>query len=160
MKIDFAKLDFTFTKKPLLIGGKAMEYYGLRKAGKDIDFVVTKEDCERLAKKYPDKLKDLWGDFGIAIYEFEIWKTINYFDYEYLSQSAIEEENFLVISFEKLLLQKAMAMKKSKYHKDLKLVVKKIIFLQSKKYKVIKAENAKITKKLKNIKYVEKTGGN
>jgi hypothetical protein len=30
--INLAKLHYSFQTKPLLIGGKAMEYYGLRKA--------------------------------------------------------------------------------------------------------------------------------
>jgi hypothetical protein len=53
MDINLSKLDFTFQAKPLLIGGKAMEYYGLRMAGKDIDFVIISQDYERLSHKYP-----------------------------------------------------------------------------------------------------------
>lgn len=41
MNIDLSNLDFSFQARPLLIGGKAMEYYGLRQAGSDIDFVIT-----------------------------------------------------------------------------------------------------------------------
>ena len=46
MDIDLTPLDFEFSSKPLLIGGKAKEYYGLRKAGADIDFVITAADYE------------------------------------------------------------------------------------------------------------------
>ena len=53
MIIDLSKLDFTFQTSPLLIGGKAMEYYGLRQAGNDIDFVITSADYQRLSQKYP-----------------------------------------------------------------------------------------------------------
>jgi hypothetical protein len=62
---DLAGLDYTFRSKPLLIGGMAMEYYDLRKTGADIDFVVTVEDYEGLAARYPDSLRDLWGDLGV-----------------------------------------------------------------------------------------------
>ena len=41
MKISLELLDYKFRYKPLLIGGGAMEYYGLRKAGADIDLVVS-----------------------------------------------------------------------------------------------------------------------
>ena len=41
LNIDLSKLNFAFRTRPLLIGGKAMEYYGLRKAGEDINFVIT-----------------------------------------------------------------------------------------------------------------------
>jgi hypothetical protein len=34
-------LSYRFKSKPLLIGGAAMEHYGLRKRGADIDLVVT-----------------------------------------------------------------------------------------------------------------------
>lgn len=37
-----------FSSKPILIGGKAMEYYELRRSGKDIDFIVTKKDYKNL----------------------------------------------------------------------------------------------------------------
>ena len=44
MDILLEKLDYQFQNKPLLIGGKAMEYYGLRRAGADIDLVISESD--------------------------------------------------------------------------------------------------------------------
>ena len=35
-------------------------------------------------------LKDLWGDLGVCVDEFEIWRSICLFDYACLSQGAIE----------------------------------------------------------------------
>ena len=46
MDIDLGNLNYNFKKKQLLVGGKAMEFYGLRKAGEDIDFIVSKEDYD------------------------------------------------------------------------------------------------------------------
>ena len=126
MHIDLSKLDFAFLAKPLLIGGMAMEYYGLRQAGRDIDFVITAEDYERLAQQYPDDLRDLWGDLGVCVYEFEIWKSICFFDYAHLSDGAVDAGNYLVISLEKLLFLKALGMDVEKYHKDLEMIVKKV----------------------------------
>ena len=120
-------LDYKFKYKPLLIGGKAMEYYGLRKAGVDIDLVVHPIDHETLVSKYPSNIKDLYGDIGVCEFGFEIWNQICTFDYQYLKANAIEEENFLVISLEMLLFLKALAMEIPKYHKDLELVVKKVL---------------------------------
>jgi hypothetical protein len=128
MKIDLAKLNFTFEAKPLLIGGKAMEYYGLRMAGNDIDFVIIPADYQRLARAYPEHLKDLWGDLGVCPFEFEIWQSICLFDYDYLSAGALDQGEYLVISLEKLLFLKALAMMKSeKYHKDLEMIVQKML---------------------------------
>jgi hypothetical protein len=127
MDIDLTRLQFSFSTKPLLIGGKAMEYYGLRPAGADIDFVITPEDYARLAAQYPDHLKDLWGDLGVCILEFEIWKSICLFGYAALAQNAIELPEYRVISLEKLMLLKALAMKIEKYHHDLELIAAKIL---------------------------------
>ena len=132
--MDLEKLDFKFTAKPLLIGGKAMEYYGLRKSGADIDFVISSRDYERLAKKYPDNLKDLYGDLGVCVAEFEIWKTICLFDYNFLEKGAIEEQDYRVISLEKLLFLKALAMKVPKYHRDLELIVDQLLQMQYQNY--------------------------
>lgn len=54
----------SFKNKPILIGGMAMEYYEMRKAGDDIDFIITNDDYQALAEKYPDQRKDLYGDLG------------------------------------------------------------------------------------------------
>jgi hypothetical protein len=132
--IDLEKLDFEFTSKPLLIGGKAMEYYGLRKAGADIDFVITAEDYERLACKYPDDLREIGGDLGVCVFGFEIWKSICLFGYQLLSVGAIEREEYLVISLERLLFLKALGMKVAKYHKDLELIVDKVLQVQYEDY--------------------------
>lgn len=87
--IDLSKLEYDFSQKPLLIGGKAMEYYGIRESGNDIDLVISRDDHARLVQKYPDNLKDLFGDIGVIEFEFEIWNTICTFDYEYLKEHAI-----------------------------------------------------------------------
>ena len=154
--INLSQLNFSFSKKPLLIGGKAMEYYGLRKSGLDIDLVVCKKDFERLVKKHPQQLKDLCGDLGVVVSSFEIWKTITYFDYDYLKENAIEKDSYLIISLEKLLTQKAMGMEKEKYLNDLRLIVKKIQADQLKKFKQIELENQSILNGIKDIRYVER----
>ncbi len=124
MKIDLSKLNYTFSEKPLLIGGKAMEYYGLRKAGADIDLVVSGYDHENLKTLYPNDVKDLYGDIGVCECEFEIWNQICLFRYDFLKQNAIEKKTHLVAGIDKLIFLKAIAMQNEKYMKDLKLLVK------------------------------------
>ena len=123
MELGLEVLQYAFLHKPLLIGGKAMEYYGLRKAGADTDLVVHEEDHRALLSKYPHNVKDLAGDIGICEFGYEIWNQICRFDYEYLRSNAIEESDFLVVSLERLLFLKALAMGMPKYHKDLEMVV-------------------------------------
>ncbi|HJT55627.1 MAG TPA: hypothetical protein VJ761_03960 [Ktedonobacteraceae bacterium] len=128
--IDLAKLHYTFQARPLLIGGKAMEFYGLRPAGNDIDFVITRADYAGLIMLYPEHTKDLFGDLGICVHEFELWTSICLFDYSFLTTNAIEAEHYLVISLEKLLFLKALAIQEPKYELDLRLIVKKILDIQ------------------------------
>lgn len=130
MPIDLSPLQYTFRTKPLLIGGMAMEYYGLRKSGADIDFVVSVEDYENLAEKFPKQLKDIYGDLGVCVGDFELWRTVMRFDYEFLSARAIEENHFSVISLEKLLFLKALGISEPKYERDLRLIVQKINDIQ------------------------------
>ncbi len=127
MQIDLAKLNFTFTTPPLLIGGMAMEYYGLRPSGRDIDFVITEADYVRLRAQYPDCLKELWGYLGVCPFEFEIWRSICLFTYEDLCAGALEEDGYRVISLEKLLFLKALGYKVEKYRKDVELIVDKVV---------------------------------
>ena len=123
MELGLEVLQYAFLHKPLLIGGKAMEYYGLRKAGADIDLVVHEEDHCALLSSYPHNVKDLAGDIGICEFGYEIWNQICRFDYEYLRSNAIEEASFLVVSLERLLFLKALAIQIPKYRKDLEMVV-------------------------------------
>ncbi len=127
MDIPIDVLQYSFKTKPLVVGGKAKEYYGIRASGKDTDLIVTAEDYALLAQQYPEDIKDLWGDVGVCVHGFEIWKTICLFDYEFYSYGAIEQSKYNIISLEKLLFMTALAAdKKIKYKQDLDLIVKKI----------------------------------
>lgn len=123
MELDLDALDFAFTSKPLLIGGKAMEYYGLRKAGLDVDLVVSRADHRRLVTRYPGHVKDLWGDLGVCVFGFEIWNQIATYGYDELRVEASEEERYLVVSPDRLLFLKALAIKVPKSRADLELIV-------------------------------------
>ncbi|SHG19722.1 hypothetical protein [Dysgonomonas macrotermitis] len=127
MEINWQVLGYSFIHKPLIIGGKAMEYYGLRKAGLDIDLVIHNDDHKILKEKYPNNIKNLYGDIGICEYGLEMWNQICTFDYSYLKENAIEKEKYLVISLEKILFLKALAMEIPKCHKDLEMIVELIL---------------------------------
>ena len=127
MDIPLEKLAYRFQDKPLLIGGQAMEYYGLRKAGADIDLVISLSDHTNLKQQYPHHIKDLYGDIGICEFEFEIWNQICRYDYEELKVGAIEESTMLIISLERLLFLKTLAIKEQKYYQDVLLLVDEIL---------------------------------
>ena len=127
MDIALGRLAYQFNSKPLLIGGKAMEYYALRKAGADIDLVIAAIDHQNLTQQYPHHIKDLHGDIGICEYDFEIWNQICRFDYDDLKEGAIEESSLLIISLEKLLFLKTLAIRHEKYYNDVLLLVDEIL---------------------------------
>ncbi len=127
MDIPLEKLDYQFQDKPLLIGGVAMEYYGLRKAGADIDLVISLRDHANLKQQYPDHIKDLYGDIGICEFDFEIWNQICRYNYEELKVGAIEESSLLIISLERLLFLKTLAIRTEKYYQDVLLLVDEIL---------------------------------
>ena len=158
MDIPLIKLDYSFRKKPLLVGGKAMEYYGLRQSGADIDFIADKEDVFNLIKKYPERVKDLWGDLGVCPFEFEIWKSICLLTYTDLCENAADEGDFLVISLEKLLIMKALAMNIEKYRIDTQLIVQAVLKRQYQSYDQVKIENMDFISHIQGLTYIERTG--
>lgn len=158
MQFPLNKLNYSFHKKPILVGGKAMEYYGLRKAGADIDLIADEKDVEALIRQYPDRVKDLYGDLGICPYEFEIWRSIQLLTYDDLIENSIEESEYFVISLEKLLLMKALGMSEEKYLQDTALIAKKISDNQYKDYTRERAQVDSLLQNIGNITYVERTG--
>jgi hypothetical protein len=127
LHIDLSQLGQRFLPKPLLIGGKAMEYYGLRKAGNDIDFVVSAEDHRALVQKYPGNVKDIHGDIGVCVNGFEMWNRICLFDYVFLLEGSVEAGDICVAHLHKLLFLKALAMGHQRYRRDLELIVQEIL---------------------------------
>lgn len=115
-------IPLSFLKKPIVIGGVAMEYYGMRMAGADIDLIISDEDYYVLSEKYPDNKKDLYGDLGFVINEFEIWRSIALIDYDFFLKDAVDEGNVLVVSIDRLLWMRVCAMEVEKYKKDLDLM--------------------------------------
>ena len=116
------KHDLHFSAKPILIGGMAMEYYGMREAGADIDLVITDKDYQSLARQHPEKRKDLYGDLGLVIGPFEIWRSIAHLDYDFFRKEAVEEKDVYVVSIDRLLWTRVCAMDVEKYRNDLKLM--------------------------------------
>jgi hypothetical protein len=57
----------------------------------------------------------------------EIWNQICRYDYEELKAGAIEESSLLIISLERLLFLKTLAIKEEKYYQDVLLLVDEIL---------------------------------
>lgn len=111
--------DLHFSMKPILIGGMAMEYYGMRKAGGDIDLVICNQDYLALAEHNAANRKDIYGDLGVVIGKFEIWRSIALLDYDFYLKDAIDEGVIQVVSLDRLLFMRVIAMDVKKYLDDL-----------------------------------------
>jgi len=116
--IDFSRIGIIFNDKPIIVGGLAMEYYGLRKHGSDVDFIVSNIDYLKLEKKYRDCRKDMWGDWGIQTFGYEMFRSIYRFDYDYYGSGAKEFENYKVISIDMLFRMKVYALSAGDKHKN------------------------------------------
>ncbi len=112
----------TFIKKPIIIGGMAMEYYGMRKSGADIDLVISNKDYLALSGTHPDKRKDIYGDLGLVIGKFEIWRSIALLDRDFFLKDAIDEGSLFVVSLDRLLLMRVYALEVEKYKQDLMMM--------------------------------------
>ena len=44
--------NYKFEKKPLVVGGLAMEYHGLRKTVHDYDYIVSKKDWNKFSSSF------------------------------------------------------------------------------------------------------------
>ena len=109
MAINIQNLGYKFLDKPVIVGGLAMEYYGLRKHGDDVDFIVTNRDYQQLKVQFPNNRKDIWGDFGIQVNGFELFRSIYRFDYAHYSVGAIELTNYKIVSVDMLFRMKVFA---------------------------------------------------
>jgi hypothetical protein len=114
--INIQKLGYEFLDKPVIVGGLAMEYYGLRKHGDDIDFIVTDRDYQRLKVKFPNNRKDVWGHFGILGNGFELLRSIYKFDHAHYSLGAIELTNYKIVSIDMLFRMKVFAIGVAEKH--------------------------------------------
>ena len=121
--IAIQKLGYEFLDKPVIVGGLAMEYYGLRKHGDDVDFIVTERDYQRLKTQFPHNRKDVWGDFGILINGFELFRSIFKFDHAHYAQGAIELTHYKMVNIDTLFCMKVFALGVAeKHNRDFELL--------------------------------------
>ena len=122
VRTEMLKLNYNFKKAPILIGGGAMEYYGMRTTGHDFDFIISREDATVLKQSYglnhfggklfgPDGFcVDMDSTFTqIGGFEIDLAVTMFQYGYEYFVKNAVPLEEYLVVSREDLLLMKCLA---------------------------------------------------
>ena len=151
VRLDMAKLNYKFKKAPILIGGGAMEYYGMRETDHDFDFIISREDAKVLKQSYelnhfggecfgPDGFSvDMDSTFTqIDELDIDLAVTMFQYGYEHFVKNAVPLEEYLVVSREDLLLMKCLAASNpdgwgdfvevgiSKQRADMDLIIKSI----------------------------------
>jgi hypothetical protein len=121
--IHLDELHYPFIHKPLIFGGLAMEYYGLRPHGGDVDLLISAEDYHQLNRQYPGNRKDIWGDFGLVLGNFELFRSIYRFDYPFYCRNAVELAHFKVVHIDTLFRMQVFAMEaRPKNKQDVELI--------------------------------------
>lgn len=99
----FAHLPITFLLKPLLITGKAMQYYGLRPEHEST-FLVPKPEFERLWAAIPEgHLTTGQNEKGVRLGTMIFYVKLFGFSYYDLEIEAMEERDYFVLHIEFLL---------------------------------------------------------
>jgi hypothetical protein len=133
--INLNEIDIPFDDKPIIVGGMAMEYYGIRNHGDDIDFIVSNNDYMKLEKCYRNCRKDMWGDFGIRVNEYEMFRSMWKFDYNFFNVGSKEFGQYKIVSLDILFRMKVFAMDADEKHKkDVELLKKYFMQFQNQEW--------------------------
>jgi len=123
IETEMKKLNYTFKKPPILIGGGAMEHYGMRSSGHDYDFMICIEDYKELnrmgkhlnmfggTKTDSDGLStDMDNTFSsIDGLNIDLAVTMFQYRYEFFDHHTDVLGPYKVVSREHLLLMKSLA---------------------------------------------------
>ncbi len=160
INLEMTKLNYEFIKPPILIGGGAMEYYGMRKTGHDYDFMISIEDFQIL-KNMGKQLNTFGGkeidEDGLSTdgdntfssvdgLEIDLAVTMFQFKYDFFDHNTEPLGPYKVVSRENLLLMKSLAASNNygwdaefkqymieKQRRDVDLILKSIVEHQYKK---------------------------
>lgn len=110
-RLDFSRIGIEFQEKPVIVGGLAMEYYGLRPCGDDIDVIICEEDYQKLSEKYPENRVDTWGDLCVELFGYSFMRSISRLDLDFYKVDAIEYPEYKLISFERLFFMTGAAVR-------------------------------------------------
>ena len=118
---------FGLKDKPVLISGRALEYYGIRESDErydaDYDFIVSQRDYEVLKDAYPDSLRDIYGDKGVIVGKWEFWTSFCAFSYDELACDAEDAGEYYVVSVPKMLMLTGLVMhQESRRYNDVVLI--------------------------------------
>ena len=135
MDINLKEIPHDFFDPPIVVGGKAMEFYGIRKSGYDIDLIVSLRDFKALLSKMPEQAGKIDMDSYIRYSCFEIWSSIRQFDYDFYVKEAVFRDIYYVMSIERLVWMKGLYVSEPKSVRDLDLISKYVMKIKYKDYR-------------------------
>ena len=92
------QISFVFIDPPLLFGGRALEWYGLRK-GNDTDWMLSKRVFQAMRQTFPERyFNNAYGDEGIRLGKHEFFLSCFGYTYELLIPQARQSYQYLVAS--------------------------------------------------------------
>jgi hypothetical protein len=99
----FTSFPYRFTLKPILFGGKAMEFHGLRQ-GNNYDLLVQRDEFRSLWTQFPEqRVIHPAGQRVLRFDPFEFYEDQFGYDYFLLFRHAIDQGDYLVLPVEMLL---------------------------------------------------------
>ena len=134
---------YKFKKPPLVLGGLALEYYGIRKSGHDYDYMVSQNDWKELKKLHPKKINlfggktedDIDATINLNDVHVDLIKTLFMYNYSYLSKGSINFGDYKIISLEKLLMLKTLGAVMNRHKKSINDQNKIIKYIVKTNYK-------------------------
>ena len=77
----------------------------------------------------------MWGDLGIRVNEYELFRSMWKFDYQYFNIGAIEFDEYKIISIDMLFRMKVFSMNSEEKHKnDIELIKNYFMQFQKKEW--------------------------
>lgn len=120
---ELRRVGLALSAKPIVFGGLAMEHYGLREHGHDIDLLICTDDLAALWTRYPNERKDMWGDLGVLVDGVELFRSVYRLDAAFFGAGAVEYGHCRVISADRLMMMKWFAQGSTpKNERDLELL--------------------------------------
>lgn len=131
------QINYTFIRKPLVVGNVALQHHGIKKYSYDLDLVVSLEDWLILKRIYTPNIKvsnselDIDATINLEDFNITLVKTIYQHNYDDLCDNFTEIlKDYKIIGLEKLLFLKtldAVHKKNLQSINDQKLIVDNII---------------------------------
>lgn len=96
--------ELNLNAPPILIGPAALYYYRIGVCPADTGCVITESDFDRLAILHPERVRKKGSDKALSFEAVTFLRTIQLFCYNAIKANFLSEQNYAVISLDRLYL--------------------------------------------------------